>query len=445
MRLRASVAGACWLFQQCSVELANIVSHIFNCSILSGRVPSQWLTAIVTPIPKIPRPLHVSDLRPISVTPILSRVVEKLIVNKWLRPAIPSHSIADQFAFRRTGSTTAALVYLMHHVTRLLETNTYVRCLMIDFSKAFDIVDHAIIAEKICKLSLPWFISNWLISFLCHRKIIVKFNHLLSQPRSINRSIVQGSGIGPTLYIVHESDLQILSIINLLLKYADDTNLLVPEHTDISLTDEFENLKKWAHENKMIINYSKTKEIVFRRPNPRHSLYPDPLACIEQVCEAKLLGVVFNNKLTFETHVQYVLRQCNQRLYLMKLLRKQGLSFKQLNIVFQAIIVARIQYALSAWGGFISCDMKNKIDALFSRANRSGFCNSFSFHSLLFSADHTLYKSMCNSQHCLNLILPPVKVVQYDLRDRGHERVLPDHTTALYKKSFILRHLFATV
>ena len=52
---------------------------------------------------------------------------------------------------------------------------------------------------------------------------------------------------------------------------------------------------------------------------------------------------------------------------------------------------------------------------------------------------------MCNSQHCLNLILPPVKVVQYDLRDRGHERVLPDHTTALYKKSFILRHLFATV
>jgi hypothetical protein len=108
--------------------------------------------------------------------------------------------------------------------------------MMIDFSKAFDIVDHAIIAEKICKLSLPWFISNWLISFLCHRKIIVKFNHLLSQPRSINRSIVQGSGIGPTLYIVHESDLQILSIINLLLKYADDTNLLVPEHTDISLT-----------------------------------------------------------------------------------------------------------------------------------------------------------------------------------------------------------------
>jgi hypothetical protein len=63
--------------------------HIcFNGSILSGRVPSQWLTAIVNPIPKTPQPPHISHLRPISVTHILSRVVEHSIVNKWLRPAI---------------------------------------------------------------------------------------------------------------------------------------------------------------------------------------------------------------------------------------------------------------------------------------------------------------------------------------------------------------------
>jgi len=61
----------------------------------------------------------------------------------------------------------------MHHVTKLLESNNYVRCLMIDFSKAFDIVDHAIIVEKLSKLSFPWFVTNWLISFFCHRKIIV--------------------------------------------------------------------------------------------------------------------------------------------------------------------------------------------------------------------------------------------------------------------------------
>jgi hypothetical protein len=71
----------CWFFQTCSVELADIVCHIFNCSITSGMVPAQWRTAILTPISKIPRPLSLSDLRPISVTPILSRLAEKLIVN----------------------------------------------------------------------------------------------------------------------------------------------------------------------------------------------------------------------------------------------------------------------------------------------------------------------------------------------------------------------------
>jgi len=81
------------------------------------------------------------EYRPISVTPILSRLAERIVVRKWLLPSIPLDIIQDQFAFRPTGSTTAALVSLFHHVTRLLESNDYVRCLCIDFSKAFDIVD----------------------------------------------------------------------------------------------------------------------------------------------------------------------------------------------------------------------------------------------------------------------------------------------------------------
>ena len=170
----------------------------------------------------------------------------------------------------------------------------------------------------------------------------------------------------------------------------------------------------------MVINYGETKEIVFYPPNPRHSLYMDSLVCIEQVCEAKLLGVVLNNKLTFEVHIQYTLRQ---RLYLIKLLRKQGLTLKHLNIVFQAIYVSRIQYALTAWGGFVLCNMKHKIDALFFQANYSGFCNAFSFDGLLFSADHTFYRAIYNSQHCLSSILPPVKEIHYELRERSHERV----------------------
>jgi hypothetical protein len=434
-----------WFFNSCSVELADIVCHIINCSLTSGIIPSQWSTALVTLIPKVHSPLELGDFRPISVTPILSRLVEKLVIRQWLRPAIPNSIIADQFAFKPTGSTTAALVYLMHHVTKLLETNGYVRCLLVDFSKAFDIVDQAIIVRKLSMLPLPWNIINWIISFLTDRKIQLKRGDIISHPKQINRGIVQGSGIGPTLYIVHESDLIPMSLVNILLKYADDTNLLVPENTDITLSQEFDNIKTWAFHNKMIINFNKTKELVFYRPNPYHSVHPLPVDDIEQLLEAKVLGVFINGKFHFDSHLQFLMRQCSQRLYLLKMLRKQGLAPKQLGIVFQALIISRIQYAISAWGGFVHSDWKRKIDAFLLRAHRSGLCTNLTFDTLLFAADQTLFTSICNNEHCLHHILPAIKSNQYDLRNRGHELKLPEYKTLLYKKSFLPRHLFQTV
>ena len=173
------------------------------------------------------------DFRPISVTPILSRLVEKLIVQKYLRPAISNELIKDQFAFRPTGSTTNALVYFMHQVTLLLENNSYVRCLLVDFSKAFDCVDHFILIEKLCKLNVPSCILNWIISFLTSRCQVTNLNGTYSSLQPINMGVVQGFGLGPTLYSIMESDLTTLSICNCLFKYADDTNLLVPENTDV--------------------------------------------------------------------------------------------------------------------------------------------------------------------------------------------------------------------
>jgi len=125
-------------------------------------------------------------------------------------------------------STTCALVYFMHHVTKMLETNSYVRCLLIDFSKAFDTVDHVKLLEKLHKLHLPDYCLNWIISFLTGRTHTTKNRLLESSPLCINRSIIQGSGTGPTLYIILESDLKSKSQINVIFKYADDTNLLVP-------------------------------------------------------------------------------------------------------------------------------------------------------------------------------------------------------------------------
>jgi hypothetical protein len=153
-----------WVFKLCSYELAEVVAPSYNSSLTLDVLLQLWLTAVITPVPKISNPTAISDFRPISVTQILSRVDEKCVVTRWPRQAIPPVLTADQFAFRSTGSTTCALVYMMHHVTRMLEHNTYIRCLVIDFFKAFDWVNHVILVKKLSNLQLASSILNWLIS-----------------------------------------------------------------------------------------------------------------------------------------------------------------------------------------------------------------------------------------------------------------------------------------
>ena len=112
------------------------------------------------PIPKVNPPKAICDFLPISVTPILSRLCEHYIVHNYLLPALRNFDLSDQFAFKPPGSTTAAIIFIMHHVTRLLETNDYVRCLLVDFSKVFDKVSHSILIKKLKLLNLPSLILN---------------------------------------------------------------------------------------------------------------------------------------------------------------------------------------------------------------------------------------------------------------------------------------------
>jgi len=102
-----------------------------------------------------------------------------------------------------------------------------------------------------------------------------------------------------------ESDLRMLSPMNIVVKYADDTNILVQSDSDTDLLKEFDHVKLWADDNKMLINLLKTKEITE----------------VQQVSSAKLLGVTLCDTLSFTTHVENKLKICSQRVYLLKLLR----------------------------------------------------------------------------------------------------------------------------
>lgn len=435
----------CWFFRSCSYEIADIVSYITSRTLETGNVPDSWRTAIVTPIPKVSNPKSLSDYRPISVTPILSRLTEKIIVQQYLKPSMQeANLLGDQFAYRNTGSTTCALIKAFDFITSALETNRYVNALFVDFSKAFDTVDHVVVIQKLKKLNMPSNIINWIISFLTNRTQIVRCNCTLSGKTTINRGIVQGSALGPFLFCVTASDLKPVSSMNLLVKYADDLTFLIPEHSDQGVNSEFRNSLRWAISNKQSINLKKTKHECIRKSNKVDIPNIEAeLEGIESVKEFRLLGVTVDDRLCFSRHVSNVLNVCNQRFYLLKILKEQGMNIGALHSIYVSLIVGKIVYCVCAWGGFIRQGDIDKFNKLFKKAKRYGYTDTvFDYTGLLAHSDLNLFRQVVsNPLHCLHHLLP--QLTSFEGRDRKHNFVLPMCKLDLYKHSFLPRCLFS--
>ena len=147
----------------------------------------------------------------------------------------------------------------------------------------------------------------------------------------------------------------------------------------------------------------------------------------------------------FDEHVNKTLRLCSQRMYLLKQLKSQELGIKQLHIVFTALIVSRVLYALLAWGGFVSSDLFNKIDSILRKAHKFGYITEvLKVTDMLQNADNKLFSLMSRSSHCLHTLLPDLKVIDIVFRNSGTSFNLPHCSYKLYKQSFVNRCLFAT-
>jgi len=178
-RLRPTAAGLdaipAWFLRLGAPVFAAPVAFLFHQSVIECVVPSQWKTAGITPVPKVSKPVQPSDFRPISLTPVLSRSLERYIVRSYIYPALqhppPGLSFDDQFAFRPSGSTTAAVIALLHTVCTMLSTNGFIHVLSFDFTKAFDTVRHATLMSKMAQLQIRDSVYNWIKDFFqddCH-------------------------------------------------------------------------------------------------------------------------------------------------------------------------------------------------------------------------------------------------------------------------------------
>ena len=432
-----------WFLRLAAPFISRSLAHLYTLSINTGIVPRQWKGSVITPVCKTATPAGPSDYRPISVTSILCRKLEHIIVDRFIYPAMydppPNLIFEDQYAFRPTGSATAALIAILDSVIELLNSGHSVVVISLDFSKAFDRIRHKTLFENMDELDIDDHVYNWLLSYFEDRQHCTKFCQEISSNAGINASVVQGSGIGPSSFSIAAANLKAKNREFRLHKFADDITLVTTLDHYEKIEDELDHVGKWADKNNLVLNKNKSKELIFRKN--KDVQLPEPTVGIERVTSMRTLGVVLQGSLKTTEHVDSLLTKASNSMYALNVLRTHGMPAEGLHAVFRAKILSRITYASSAWWGLSSQHDIQRIDSFLKKAVKLNFYpeSGLRFVDLCRQADDSLFKNIIkNKQHVLYKMLPQIKETRHDLRKRGHNFVLPSKDDRL----FINRTLF---
>ncbi len=253
-----------WILRDFAPYLAGPICAIFNSSLREGYLPELWKTADVVPLPKWTPPCTIeSDLRPILLTPIVSKVLEYFTCG-WIKKAITPSINPNQYGAISGSSTTHALVDMMHYIYSSVDKpGHHVRSLLLDYSKAFDSVNHHIVLQKLDEAGCPPLLTRWAASFLLQRKQRVRVGDHYSPLVSLNGGTPQGTLFGPLSFIVHLGDFNTPAPVDHI--YVDDTTISSEsdDPADQCMQRSADYSVQWAQDNDMRLNALKTKELVF--------------------------------------------------------------------------------------------------------------------------------------------------------------------------------------
>lgn len=287
------------------------LAHIINCIIVSGIFPSELKLARVCPVQKGGALNNLSNYRPISVLPVLSKVFESAI-NCRLRNFLTKYQIINsaQYGFQKGKSTELALLNVKEEILNNFEKKKlYTVGLFLDLRKAFDSIKHDILEGKLYDYGLRGAALKLIMNYLSDRKKYVKIGSLASAETELKQGVPQGSILGPLLFILYINDICSIPYTEKLVMYADDTNAFFSAETmvdlQVTVTNYLRHLEFWLHENKLALNASKTKYVIFRPTNKpcitlKFSFQDTTLECVKT---QKFLGVWFEENMSWNTHV----------------------------------------------------------------------------------------------------------------------------------------------
>ena len=338
-------------------RISSVLAHIVNVSFETGIFPDNWKKAIIKPIPKVTIPISASDYRPISLLPALSKIIEKL-ANKQIVYYLVKHDLLDpsQSAYKKNHSTQTALLKLTEDIYDAIDDSEITLLVLLDFSKAFDTVNHRLLLAKLNILGFQEKTCDWINSYLSGRQQKVVTETESSNWSTIINGVPQGSILGPLLFTILISDMR-LSIWNgSYITYADDTNLYWESAVDainetITMANSVtSNISNYCIDNCLRLNESKCKYIfIGTKPGIKKldSLNLGDLQInntnMERVREAKVLGVTIDEVLSWRKQVNLCISKAMSNFF--QICRyKKFLNREAKIILCESIVLSQFNY-----------------------------------------------------------------------------------------------------
>ena len=332
------------------------ITHICNQSLQEGIFPQQLKIANVIPLYKSDDPMHFNHYRPVSLLCILSKVFEKIMYDRLLKFLEKMKIIYEkQFGFRKYHSTYMALMILMDKITKSLDDGEFVVGVFLDFSKAFDTVNHHIMLQKLEYYGIRGPVLKWFESYLSSRSQFVTYNGEKSSMKNVICGVPQGSILGPLLFLIYINDLSNVCEYMMPLLFADDTNLFNSGKDCNIIQNEIEtdllHISEWLKINKLSLNIKKTQFMIFTNKNsskPNIDLKIDGHK-IEQTLKTKFLGVIIDSQLTWKYHINYICGKIARGIGIIIKARKL-LNRETLITLYYSFIYPYLQYCNHVWG-----------------------------------------------------------------------------------------------
>ena len=362
------------LLKLCAKELTPVFTILFQASLDQGIVPEDWKLANIVPLFKKGDKKNPENYRPVSLTSIPCKLLEH-IVHSSIMDHLDKHKILSdvQHGFRQSRSCESQLITTTHDFVNCLDNKGQIDAILLDFSKAFDKVDHAGLLCKLDHYGIRNSLHFWISSFLSNRtqKVLLEGHDSTALP--VLSGVPQGTVLGPLLFLIYINDMgENLTEGTKLRLFADDSLLYreikTKKDQDI-LQNDLDKLQKWEKEWSMHFHPDKCQVLkITNKLNKGEGTYTIHNTLLKETPAAKYLGITIDSKLKWNVHVDSTYNKANNTLaFLRRHLTSCPPAIKER--CFKTYVRPILEYGSSVWDPYLKKDIE-KLEKIQRRAAR---------------------------------------------------------------------------